>query len=396
MPRSFCERARPPLHGSLPHLNATTIASHDEWTTLREVIVGRIDGFMGFQLDSSFNLFCWDNLRAFVARNDYFKRADGEYEWPVLPLDRQIVDELAEDIDGFVTALEVLGVRVRRPEAVVGKEIRTPLWSSIQLPPLNIRDQTIVFGSTIVETATHVRARLFENDYLKPLFYEYMNRGARWICMPRPALAAGSIDSSYFALDAEERDALRDHHALSLRNLGVEMIFDGAQCLRLGSDVLVNVANANHELGFSWLKSNLGDRFNFHRLAGVADSHIDSLMAPLRPGLWLIRDRRYLSSLPKKFQGWDFLEAPPRKRHPYPDYCESYINQSGTFLDMNVLSIDEKTVIVNSLYPELIGTLEVRGFEVVPVRHRHGRLFGGGFHCFTLDVVRAGGMESYA
>ena len=36
-----------------------------------------------------------------------------------------------------------------------------------------------------------------------------------------------------------------------------------------------------------------------------------------------------------------------------------------------------------------------RGFTVVPVRHRHRRLFGGGFHCFTLDTVRAGGCEEY-
>jgi N-dimethylarginine dimethylaminohydrolase len=35
------------------------------------------------------------------------------------------------------------------------------------------------------------------------------------------------------------------------------------------------------------------------------------------------------------------------------------------------------------------------GFTVVPVRHRHRRLFGGGFHCFTLDTVRDGPVENY-
>ena len=35
------------------------------------------------------------------------------------------------------------------------------------------------------------------------------------------------------------------------------------------------------------------------------------------------------------------------------------------------------------------------GCPVVPVRHRHRRLFGGGFHCFTLDTVREGGPEDY-
>ncbi len=62
---------------------------------------------------------------------------------------------------------------------------------------------------------------------------------------------------------------------------------------------------------------------------------------------------------------------------------------------MNVLSIDENTVVVNSLYPELIRVLEGRRFTVVPVAHRHRRLAGGGFHCFTLDTVRSGGREDY-
>ncbi|GAA1932332.1 hypothetical protein GCM10009837_67600 [Streptomyces durmitorensis] len=34
-------------------------------------------------------------------------------------------------------------------------------------------------------------------------------------------------------------------------------------------------------------------------------------------------------------------------------------------------------------------------FDVVPVRHRHRRLFGGRFHCFTLDTRRTGGFEDY-
>ncbi|MEK8174880.1 hypothetical protein NKH77_54960 [Streptomyces sp. M19] len=45
--------------------------------------------------------------------------------------------------------------------------------------------------------------------------------------------------------------------------------------------------------------------------------------------------------------------------------------------------------------PELMRELERHGFTVVPVRHRHRRLFGGGFHCFTLDTVREGGPEDY-
>ncbi|MGW0735599.1 hypothetical protein [Streptomyces sp. NPDC002851] len=69
---------------------------------------------------------------------------------------------------------------------------------------------------------------------------------------------------------------------------------------------------------------------------------------------------------------------------------------TSLYIDMNVLSIDESTVIANSEAPRLVRTLEKHGFTVIPVRHRHRRLFSGGFHCFTLDTVRAGsGAEDY-
>ncbi|MBA3978033.1 MAG: glycine amidinotransferase, partial [Nitrosopumilus sp.] len=68
---------------------------------------------------------------------------------------------------------------------------------------------------------------------------------------------------------------------------------------------------------------------------------------------------------------------------------------TSKYIDLNVLSVDEDKVIVNSLFPELIQTLEKHKMTPIPVRHRHRRLFGGGFHCFTLDTVRAGSMENY-
>lgn len=52
-------------------------------------------------------------------------------------------------------------------------------------------------------------------------------------------------------------------------------------------------------------------------------------------------------------------------------------------------------MIVNDACLGLIRTLGDHKFTVVPVRHRHRRLFGGGFHCFTLDTVRTGGPEDY-
>jgi glycine amidinotransferase len=376
--------------------NQLAVKSYNEWSQLNEVIVGRADGFPGFHLDNSFNLFFWDNVKPFLASKKYFADETGRYEWPIIEIETYIIEELLEDIQGLVDALEKMGVRVRRPSPIVGNnKIKTPFWDSIQSPPLNVRDQTIILGNCIVETSPHVRARLFENDYLKPLFYEYMQGGAGWINMPRPTLSSGMLDTSYFSLDKEEEQVVRDHHSLPLPDLKVEMIFDGAMCIRLGRDVLVNVANRNHELGFQWLKSSLGNIFNFHRLNRLADSHIDSMILPLRPGLWLLRNEKVLDYLPPKFQKWDFIVAPEAKTDHFPSYDGKNLAIASKYIDMNLLSVNENTVIVNSLFPELINVLEKIGFNVVPVRHRHRRLFGGGFHCFTLDINRSSNIESY-
>jgi glycine amidinotransferase len=99
--------------------------------------------------------------------------------------------------------------------------------------------------------------------------------------------------------------------------------------------------------------------------------------------------------LPEALQLWDIVCPPDVPEDRFPDYREFGFNLASRYIDINVLSIDEDTVVVNSLCPELMRTLEERGLVVVPVRHRHRRLFSGGFHCFTLDTVRAGGIENY-
>ncbi|EFL37250.1 LOW QUALITY PROTEIN: inosamine-phosphate amidinotransferase 1, partial [Streptomyces griseoflavus Tu4000] len=210
-------------------------------------------------------------------------------------------------------ALTGCGVKVLRP-AAPGKDvdIRSPHWDARATPPLNVRDQTIILGNTIVETAPHVRARIFENDLLKPAFYRYYQEGANWVSMPRPALARGSLDTSYFtSQDLDVSRAMDGESAGAIEGLGLEMVFDGAQCMRLGRDVLVNVANHSHELALRWLRDNLPG-LRFHRLNAMADNHIDSVLVPLRPGLMLLRSPDY-REVPA--QGHAVLGRDLRPRH---------------------------------------------------------------------------------
>ncbi|GLF98095.1 inosamine-phosphate amidinotransferase 1 [Streptomyces yaizuensis] len=366
------------------------VNSFDEWTPLREVVVGRGEHYTAHHTDASFRLFFLDNITPDPERQG----APGG--GGLLPIPEQLVDELNEDITALVEALTGCGVRVMRP-AAPGKdiEIRSPHWDARATPPLNVRDQAIVLGNTLVETAPHVRARVFENDYLKPVFYRYYEAGANWLSMPRPALAHGALDDAYFRRQGiDTAHATDGDGAARIDGLGLEMVFDGAQCVRLGRDVLVNVANHNHALAWRWLNDNF-PHLRFHRLNAIADNHIDSVVVPLRPGLLLLRSPRYLTRLPEALRSWEVICPPPMDEDAFPDYSSFGFNLASRYIDINVLSIDENTVVVNALYPGLITVLEQRGFTVVPVRHRHRRLFGGGFHCFTLDTVRTGGPEDY-
>ncbi|MEU0108302.1 inosamine-phosphate amidinotransferase 1 [Streptomyces sp. NPDC006251] len=366
--------------------------SYDEFTRLDEVVLGRAEHYTNHHTDTSWRLFFFDNVAPVLGRHT---SSLGEQ---LLPIPSQLVDELNEDIAGLADALTECGVHVLRP-ATPGKDvdIRSPHWDARATPPLNVRDQSIILGNTIVETAPHVRARIFENDLLKPVFYQYYEAGANWLTMPRPALTRDSLDTGFFTRQGQNVARATDGEtAGSIEGLGLEMVFDGAQCMRLGRDVLVNVANHNHELALRWLRDNVRD-LRFHRLDAMADNHIDSVLVPLRPGLMLLRSPEYLTYLPETMKSWDVIYAPETDDSNFPDYSDlGFVIPIGSrYMDINLLSIDENTVIVNSLYPELIDVLEGRGFTVVPVRHRHRRLFGGGFHCFTLDTVRRGGPEDY-
>jgi glycine amidinotransferase len=175
--------------------------------------------------------------------------------------------------------------------------------------------------------------------------------------------------------------------------VGVEMMFDAAQCLRFGRDMIANVSTANHAMACDWLERHLAGRIRVHRVHRLSGNHIDTMVLPLRPGTLLVRGEKVADLLPPALQKWDLI-VPPAPDGASP-YDENDLILASPYIDFNVLSISPDTVLVNAANTALIRTLERHRFTVVPVRHRHGRLFGGGLHCFTLDTVRAGEPEDY-
>ncbi|WP_017537102.1 inosamine-phosphate amidinotransferase [Nocardiopsis halophila] len=374
------------------------LSSFDEWSPLKEVVVGSAANYTSHERELSFELFFHEHLKSEWYYPRLSPARDGGGRRPGRsPIKQRYVDELNEDLEGIAKTLESLSVKVLRPidlhESTT--EVSTPAWSAAVVPPLNVRDIALVLGDEIIETSPMIRSRYFETQFLTGIFADYFRRGARWTVMPRPLMTDASFDPSYAdnaAGGPMEPVAGREP---SPYDVGFEIMFDGAQCLRLGRDVVANISTANHAMAVDWLERHLEGRFRIHRVHRLSDSHIDSMVLALRPGTLLVRSEEVAEYLPEPLRRWDRIVAPAPGEDAFPRYEDDDLVLTTPFIDLNVLSVDPETVLVNEACPDLARTLERHGFTAVPVRHRHRRLFGGGFHCFTLDTVREGGPEDY-
>jgi glycine amidinotransferase len=145
-------------------------------------------------------------------------------------------------------------------------------------------------------------------------------------------------------------------------------------------------------MGARWLSRHLGEDYRVH-MVEITDNHIDASVVPLRPGTLLMHESVQVSSLPEPLRKWDVI------RYSWIDKPIEVIEEGVPFLasqsiGMNVLSLDEQHVVVQDIQEPLIRDLEGKGFIPVPVRWRHGRSLGGGFHCVTLDIRRDSGPDS--
>ena len=377
--------------------------SYDDWSPLKEVIVGSAENYLSHQRELSFDLFFYDQLADDENNFDkmYYPRVSrldpSTSSTPVRQKIRQrYVEELIEDVEELADTLSKLSVTVHRPMRMkTDQQIRTLGWEAAAIPPLNIRDNALILGDEIIETPPQVRARYHENQFLAAVFGSYFRDGARWTVMPRPLMTDFSFDVSYAMGSPGGPAEFIQSPQASPYDVGFEMMFDGAQCLRLGGDIMVNIATKNHELAVDWLERHLEGRFRLHRVYGLADNHIDSKVIALRPGLLLVRNRSVAEHLPASMQKWDMLIAPEPSINNFPKYDDGELILTSRYIDLNVLSVSPETVLVNEACSELMRMLEAAGFNVVPTRHRHRRLFGGGFHCFTLDTVRAGSVRDF-
>jgi N-dimethylarginine dimethylaminohydrolase len=382
--------------------------SHDEWSRMREVILGTVDGFVPPIEVPSADEGLLARASAIVAK--------AYPQW--------YLDEVAEDLAGLEAVLRKAGVRVHRPAWREARtDFRTPNWAAQGFDTYNVRDLHAVFGNTLIASASAARFRLFEHYAMQGVVYEhYLADGLRWIYAPPPRLVGTYLEAYQRPWTPLEENEDRQHSKLSgglhetfHRLAELEILFDAANVIRLGEDILFLVSSTGNRLAGQWLQSVLGDRYRVHMTNAYRSSHLDSTILPLRPGVVLLNNARVGPlNCPALFERWDKLyfgdvvpvpeaEVALHRDVRLPVFRElralgvdsALEHISSPWAGLNVLSLDPSTVLVHDQQVPMIRMLEHKGFTVIPIRMRHCYSMLGGLHCSTLDTVRDGELGDY-
>lgn len=390
----------------------TKINSHDEWSRLREVIVGTADRTMA--------VLTWsrpDHIPESVKETAH-KLANKAYpQW--------FLDEVNEDLEGVCEIFKQFGIKVYRPTVHdITRMYSSPFWSSTGNNIYNIRDLHLIVGNNVIESSSPLKSRYFETTALYDIWYEYFKEDLRWITAPKPRLVEEVLLPYYrdendrkLTIEDIRYQELTDGRLEKLHRLTEkEILFEAANTLRMGKDLLYLVSSSGNYLGAKWLQSVLGDEYRVHTTDDIyRSSHIDSTVLCLRPGLVLLNSTRVNpKNCPKIFDKWDkiyFDDVAPvteeelgfqknvkdKIAHKLVElgFETNLETMASPWVGMNVFSLDPNTVVLDVRQTSLIRVLEKYKFTVVPVRMRHIYTQGGGIHCATLDTVRDSKLESY-
>jgi N-dimethylarginine dimethylaminohydrolase len=302
------------------------ISSWNEWDSLKRVVVGDV------------------TAANWPVNDPVFSRESEKTTWketpvPSGPVPQHIIDETNEDLETLSATLTGLGVEVLRPDPL---NFQTHDGMYNYCP----RDRLLVLGDTVVDTPMMYPCRDMELQC-----YHEILKDARVVHMPRDQ----------------------------------GLVLDAANILRLGENKLLYLESASgNRLAYHWLLANLPTNISIELCNFYSGVHIDSTIVPLRPGLVMLNASRVTTdTIPRAFDGWHKIwinDVVAQDFYQYP-YASKWIA-------MNMLVVDQHTVIVDRQQTELIKTLDSYKFTVIPLELRHSRTLGGGFHCVTLDLVR--------
>ena len=349
------------------------VNSYTEWDLLEEVIVGKIEGSYIPQ---------WHHSMGAVipVQSQYLFKENGGTSFPI-----EYIEKASEELESLVKILLREGINVVRPDNYSHQNtFSNPYWEqSSGFYSAMPRDSMFVYGDEIIEVPMAWRSRYYEVFPYRNILKDYFKRGGRWTSAPKPELKDELYDSNHknSEINCQFKSVINE----------VEPTFDAADFIKFGKDIVGQISHVTNNLGVEWLRRHLGDECKIHIIEteDVRRMHIDATIVPLAPGKLLVNSKVFKEA-PSIFHDWEIIKAPEpclSKTHP--------LFMSSPWVTINVLSIDEKRVIVEAGEYKLAELLSKRGFNVIPREFKYFHTFGGGFHCATLDIRRQGSNASY-
>lgn len=151
--------------------------------------------------------------------------------------------------------------------------------------------------------------------------------------------------------------------------------------------------------------------------------HLDGVFCVVKPGC--IVSLKEIQNYKKEFPGWDVLYIPDQswnKVSPFMkiknkvggrwwlkgeehnnqliEFVNTWLNDwigyvEETVFDVNMLSIDENTIICNNYNKDVFEHFKKHKVEPIIFNFRHRYFWDSGVHCITQDLYREGKMEDY-
>jgi len=374
------------------------VNSWTEWGKLRTIVVGKAD-FACFESDEP----------SFEGK----KFAKNGSEWPSGKRSQQCIERANRQLDNLASVLTGRGIQVLRPSSIdFSCEVKSPSWRVGNMYNCVCpRDVMLTLGNTVFEATMARRYRFFEYLPYRNIMYQLWDSDAsmKWRTAPKPSMDLSMYREGYYEeyysiptmTKEKQYEVLNNFQYVLNEN---EIAFDAADVSRCGRDIFVLHSNTTNYRGIEWLRRELQGIVRVHALDIPNDKlamHIDVDMVPLRPprgnrpGVVLTCPDRPLRAKDVQLfrdNNWRVVSGPiPNKiNEVMPDFCTC-----SKWLALNMLSLDEDTVVVEENETEVHALLESMDFNLIKVPFRDVFSFGGSLHCATWDIEREDSNEDF-
>ena len=262
-------------------------------------------------------------------------------------------EALFADVEGIVETFEQHGVEVLRPRTYLPGELQYLDYLQGGHSLLYPADPTYVLGKHVIETCIRRPFRRKETWATRDVLMPHIERDAeaRHVAIPRAQpYPAGSEGPGPF--------------------------LEGGDIIMFGNDVLCGATDlTSNELGRSWLRRYL-EPFGYQVHAVDVQGtwlHLLGVMCLVREGLVMAHMPALRGGLPAPIADWELIEL---------------TEQETRMLATVGMNIDQKRHMIDRRFDRVMGELERRGVEPVPVSVDHLSAWGGAVRCVALPIAR--------